>query len=383
MKEIYFDTIESFTKDFEKMFGEKTHTNKEKKEIYIDDEIISFKEENIGYRSFSTPYFVNNETIIKYEGNNDGLKEKIKQLCTAYTDKEIEAIVDDMPILKDYSDKRKKNLNGVAIIWRDHFLEENVGLLLSFVRMGVNPEDVLAIDKGDSTKHRKEITATFKKLGFEVNILDNTAVAEDRLLKDGKKFITEFIEKRKDKKIVILDDGAIVSKILTSHSYDNVKAFVELTVTGLKRIKDLNVDELPYPVLNVAKSKLKRFITYKEIANTIFTRSIELLGGKKLVGRTVIQLGYGDLGIILAERYRQYGSKVIVIEPDVLKCIDAAEKGFITFRTLEEAIQYEKPFLIVGASGYQSISREVIEKLNNKTFVTSGATVKKSKNFSQ
>lgn len=374
MKEIYFDTIESFTKDFEKTFGEKTHTNKEKKEIYIDDEIISFKEENIGYRSFSTPYFVNNETIIKYEGNNDGLKEKIKQLCTAYTDKEIEAIVDDMPILKDYSDKRKKNLNGVAIIWRDHFLEENVGLLLSFVRMGVNPEDVLAIDKGDSTKHRKEITATFKKLGFEVNILDNTAVAEDRLLKDGKKFITEFIEKRKDKKIVILDDGAIVSKILTSHSYDNVKAFVELTVTGLKRIKDLNVDELPYPVLNVAKSKLKRFITYKEIANTIFTRSIELLGGKKLVGRTVIQLGYGDLGIILAERYRQYGSKVIVIEPDVLKCIDAAEKGFITFRTLEEAIQYEKPFLIVGASGYQSISREVIEKLNNKTFVTSGAT---------
>lgn len=80
------------------------------------------------------------------------------------------------------------------------------------------------------------------------------------------------------------------------------------------------------------------------------------------------------MGIILAERYRQYGSKVIVIEPDVLKCIDAAEKGFITFRTLEEAIKYEKPFLIVGASGYQSISREVIEKLNNKTFVTSGAT---------
>ena len=374
MKEIYFDTIESFIKDFEKMYGEKIHTNKEKKEIYINDERISYKEENIGYRSFSTPYFVNNETIIKYEGNNDGVKEKIKQLCTAYTDKEIEAIVDDMPILKDYSDKRKKNLNGVAIIWRDHFLEENIGLLLSFVRMGVNPEDVLAIDKGDSTKHRKEITATFKKLGFEVNILDNTAVAEDRLLEDGKKFITEFIEKRKDKKIVILDDGAIVSKILTSHSYDNVKAFVELTVTGLKRIKDLNVDELPYPVLNVAKSKLKRFITYKEIANTIFTRSIELLGGKKLVGRTVIQLGYGDLGIILAERYRQYGTKVIVIEPDVLKCIDAAEKGFITFRTLEEAIKYEKPFLIVGASGYQSISREVIEKLNNKTFVTSGAT---------
>lgn len=48
--------------------------------------------------------------------------------------------------------------------------------------------------------------------------------------------------------------------------------------------------------------------------------------------------------------------------------------GFTTFRTLEKAIEYEKPFLIVGASGYNSISKEVVEKLDDKTFVTSGAT---------
>lgn len=158
------------------------------------------------------------------------------------------------------------------------------------------------------------------------------------------------------------------------HNYENVEAFVELTVTGLKRIGELKENELPYPVLNVAKSKLKRFITYKEIANTIFTRSIELLAGEKLVGRTVIQLGYGDLGEVLADRYSQYGARVIVIEPDVMKCIEAAEKGFTTFRTLEEAVKYDKPFLIVGASGYNSISKEVIEQLEDGTFITSGAT---------
>lgn len=374
MKNIYYDTVENFINDFEKRTGKEVILNKEKNEIIIDNEIVSFREENVGMRSFSVPYFVDNQTIIKYDGNDNKLIENIKKVCVAYTDKEIEAIVRDMPILKNYSEQRKENLKDVAIIWRDHFLEENVGLLLSFVRMGVNPKDILAIDKGDSTKHRAEITETFKKLEFQVEILDNTAVAEDILLEDGKKFITEFIENRKDKKIIILDDGAIVSKILTLHTYNNVKAFVELTVTGLKRINDLNVDELPYPVLNVAKSKLKRFITYKEIANTIFTRSIELLSGEKLIGRTVIQLGYGDLGIVLAERYRDYGTRVIVIEPDVLKSIDATEKGFTTYRTLEEAIKYEKPFLIVGASGYQSISKEVIEQLEDKTFVTSGAT---------
>ena len=353
MKKVYYDIADNFVKDLEKNSNKSIEINEKENKIKIENEIIKYEEKDIG---------------VNYDGNDEELINKIEDICTAYTDKEIEAIEETMPILKKYSEERKKNLEGVAIIWRDHFLEENVGLLTSMVRMGVKPEDVLAIDKGDSTKHRQEITATFKKLGYQVDVLDNTAVANDILIEDGKRLIREFIDKRKDKKIVILDDGAIVSRILTLHNYENVEAFVELTVTGLKRIGELKENELPYPVLNVAKSKLKRFITYKEIANTIFTRSIEL------VGRTVIQLGYGDLGEVLADRYSQYGARVIVIEPDVMKCIEAAEKGFTTFRTLEEAVKYDKPFLIVGASGYNSISKEVIEQLEDGTFITSGAT---------
>ena len=374
MERVYYDIADNFVKDLEKKLNKSIEINEKENKIKIENEIIKYEEKDIGVRSFSVPYFVENQTIINYDGNDKELTNKIEDICTAYTDIEIEAIEETMPILKKYSEERKKNLEGVAIIWRDHFLEENVGLLTSMVRMGVKPEDVLAIDKGDSTKHRQEITATFKKLGYQVDVLDNTAVANDILIEDGKRLIREFIDKRKDKKIVILDDGAIVSRILTLHNYENVEAFVELTVTGLKRIGELKENELPYPVLNVAKSKLKRFITYKEIANTIFTRSIELLAGEKLVGRTVIQLGYGDLGEVLADRYSQYGARVIVIEPDVMKCIEAAEKGFTTFRTLEEAVKYDKPFLIVGASGYNSISKEVIEQLEDGTFITSGAT---------
>ena len=308
MERIYYDIVDIFAKDLEKNLNRSIEIDKKEKEIKIEEEIIRYEEKDIGVRSFSVPYFVKNQTIVKYDGTDKELINKIEAICTAYTDKEIEAIEETMPILKKYSEERKKNLEGVAIIWRDHFLEENVGLLTSMVRMWVKPEDVLAIDKGDSTKHREEITATFKKLGYQVDVLDNTAVANDILIEDGKRLIKDFIDNRKDKKIVILDDGAIVSRILTLHNYENVEAFVELTVTGLKRIGELKENELPYPVLNVAKSKLKRFITYKEIANTIFTRSIELLAGEKLVGRTVIQLGYGDLGEVLADRYSQYGA---------------------------------------------------------------------------
>ena len=374
MKIEYFDNIEEFIKDLKLIGKVNVELNSKQKEIVINEEIVKYEEKQLSLRSFSKPYFVENQLILTYEGQNKKIERLIAKICNAYTDKEINAIIDTMPILKDYSEKRKGNLKNIAIIWRDHFLEENVGLLTAFVRMGVEPKNILAIDKGDSTLHRKEIWATFEKLGFQVDILDNTAVAEDELLEDGRKLVTEFIEKRKDKEIVILDDGAIISKIITTHSFDNIKAFIELTVTGLKRIKNLNISELPYPVLNVAKSKLKRIITYKEIASTIFVRSVELMGGEKLIGRTVIQLGYGDLGGTLAEKYRQYGSSVVIIEPDTLKRIEAAENGFITYKTLEDAIKYERPILIVGASGYNSISKEVVEKLENGTFITSGAS---------
>ena len=186
MNIIYYDTVTNFIEDLKKRTNYNVILKRECNEIIADKEILKFKEENIGVRSFSVPYFVENQTIIMYEGKDSTLQEIITQICTAYTDKEIDAIIETMPILKKYSEERKGNLDGVAIIWRDHFLEENVGLLTSFVRMGVKAEDILAIDKGDSTKHRKEITETFKKLGYQVDILDNTSVADDILIEDGK-----------------------------------------------------------------------------------------------------------------------------------------------------------------------------------------------------
>ena len=232
MERVYYDIADSFAKDLEKNLKRKIEINEKENKIKIENEIIRYEEKDIGVRSFSVPYFVEKQTVVNYDGDDKELINKIKDICTAYTDNEIEAIEETMPILKKYSEERKENLKGVAIIWRDHFLEENVGLLTSMVRMGVKPEDVLAIDKGDSTKHREEITATFRKLGYQVDVLDNTAVANDILIEDGKRLIREFIDKRKDKKIVILDDGAIVSRILTLHNYENVEAFVEITVTG-------------------------------------------------------------------------------------------------------------------------------------------------------
>ena len=95
--------------------------------------------------------------------------------------------------------------------------------------MGVEPNDILALDKGDSTLHRLEITATFKKMGFNVDILDNSSLEDDELMKIGTKIVSDFINERKDKKIIILDDGAIITKILNKVHFNNVISVIELT----------------------------------------------------------------------------------------------------------------------------------------------------------
>lgn len=338
--------------------------------IIIGDGYIKYKEENLPIRSFSVPRFPKMGLDLISE-NID--KKIMNDITLSYNEEEISAIIRDMPVTDWYSKNHNCTLSNVAIIWRDHFLEENIGLLNGFVNMGVNPKNILAIDKGDSTKHRFEITETFKKMGFNVSVLDNTDIDSEELMKIGEKLIFEFINERKDLKIVVLDDGAIVTKILDKVHFDNVVGVVELTEMGLRRIRP-NENKLLYPVFNVAKTKLKRHITYTEISNTIFTRIIELLQAEKLVGRSIVLCGYGDLGEILADRLRSYGVRVTIVDTDILRLIVAAERGYNTYKTCLDAVKHEKPFMIVGASGYRSISKEVIALLPEHGYVTAGAT---------
>lgn len=362
----YYGSLEEFIKDLEK---ENISYKLEDNFIEIDGVMVKYEEKSLPIRSFSTPRFPKKGLVLI------SLEElsKVNDICLRYNEDEVNSIIRDMPVIDDYCSKHMNSLTDVAIIWRDHFLEENVGLLNGFVKMGVNPKNILALDKGDSTLHRFEITETFKKMGFQVDILDNTALNDEVLIEAGKKIIFDFINQRKDLKVIVLDDGAIVTKIIDQKYFDNVLGVVELTEMGLRRIRP-NESELLYPVLNVAKTKLKRHITYTEISNTIFTRILELLKAEKIVGRKVVMCGYGDLGEILADRLRSYGVRVAITDPDVLRLIIASERGFNTYKTCLDAVKNEKPFMIIGASGYNSISKEVIELLPNYAFVTAGAT---------
>lgn len=107
-------------------------------------------------------------------------------------------------------------------------------------------------------------------------------------------------------------------------------AAIELTVSGLKRIKAAGAVEIP--VVNLARSAVKTHLGYNEIADSCLRRLREVVSGEKFIGR-----------------------RVAVVDPDILALIQAAEQGFETYRTMAQALSATRPLLIVGTAGEQVI----------------------------
>lgn len=344
--------------------------------IKSGENIIDIKIKDIGF--YNTKFSNGKNPIKTYKIDiisnfESKLTEEIYKLCNIYSKEEIQNILDDMPLLSEFSKLHKESLNDIAIIFRDHFLEDNLALVEAFALSGVKKQDILVLDKGDKTLHQKEITNTLLQEGFNTFILDNDCC--DNLVEIEKAYqkISTFCEERKHRKVIIFDDGAIITKVLGRKKIDNIIGIIELTEMGLRRIKNIEKN-IFYPILNVAKTHLKISITYIEIANSIFFKTINLLGANKLTGRTIFILGYGDLGIQLAKKFKSHNMRVIIYDPDILKLINAAENGFTTYLSPITAIKEEKPFLMIGVSGYNSITEEMINLLPNNAFVTAGAT---------
>lgn len=193
-----------------------------------------------------------------------------------------EDVYEDVYILEN-----RNALEGNAIIFRDHFLEDNLALLEAFVMSGVQREDILVLDKGDETLHRNEITNTFINEGFNTFVLDNACCDDKGKMLEALETIEDFCKVRANKGVIILDDGAIISKVLDKTKISNIIGIIELTEMGLRRISKLE-EKIQYPILNVAKTNLKISITYVEIANSIFLKILNLLGANKIVGRNVL-----------------------------------------------------------------------------------------------
>ena len=138
-----------------------------------------------------------------------------------------------------------------------------------------------------------------------------------------------------------MDDGADL--VATIHQkrrelLDTVVGGTEETTTGVIRLKAMAKDgALGYPIIAVNEANTKhlfdnRYGTGQSTLDGI-TRATNIL----YAGKNVVVVGYGWCGRGVSMRARGMGAKVIVIEVDALRALEAVMDGFQVMPMLEAA----------------------------------------------
>ncbi|HEX2368829.1 MAG TPA: adenosylhomocysteinase [Acidimicrobiia bacterium] len=129
---------------------------------------------------------------------------------------------------------------------------------------------------------------------------------------------------------VTMDDGADLATILHTERRDlHVIGSTEETTTGVIRLKAMAEDgTLRVPVVAVNESATKhlfdnRYGTGQSALDGII-RATNIL----MAGSTMVVVGYGDCGRGVAERADGLGARVIVVEVDPVRALDAAMSGY-------------------------------------------------------
>lgn len=149
---------------------------------------------------------------------------------------------------------------------------------------------------------------------------------------------------------IIMDDGGDLTAVLHKNwgkFGEYIIGGTEETTTGVNRLISMEKNrELKIPVIAVNNAMTKHFFDnrYGTGQSTIdgILRATNIL----LAGKTFVVCGYGQCGKGLASRARGMGAKVIVVEVDYIRALEAVMDGYDVM-PIREAVRYGDIFVTV------------------------------------
>jgi len=144
----------------------------------------------------------------------------------------------------------------------------------------------------------------------------------------------------------------------------NLKGGTEETTTGVIRLRSLEKNgKLLYPIIAVNDSQTKfmfdnRYGTGQSALDGVIRATNILLAGKN-----VVVAGYGWVGRGIANRARGLGARVIVVETDPIKALEAYFDGFLV-TNMSEAAKIGDVF-ITATGNIDVIRKEHFLKMRN------------------
>jgi adenosylhomocysteinase len=128
---------------------------------------------------------------------------------------------------------------------------------------------------------------------------------------------------------LLLDNGAdLVALALDASLAGSIRGGTEETTSGDDRLRSALSGKVPFPVLVINDSPLKRIVENQHAVGQGNVESIMRMTNLMINGRRFAVVGYGWCGRGMAQYIRAFGGQVAVVETDPIKQLEAVMDGF-------------------------------------------------------
>ena len=147
-----------------------------------------------------------------------------------------------------------------------------------------------------------------------------------------------------------------------------IKGVSEETTTGVHRLYQMQEKgELLFPAINVndsvTKSKFDNLYGCRESLADGIKRATDIM----IAGKTVVILGYGDVGKGCAQSMKGFGARVLVTEIDPICALQAAMEGYEVV-TMDQAASTGDIF-VTATGNYHVVTGEHMERMKDEAIL--------------
>ena len=271
--------------------------------------------------------------------------------------KRIEWARRQMPVLQIIRERyeKEKPLKGVKIAACLHVTVETANLILTLRAGGAK----IALTGSNPLSTQDDVAAALADEGINVYAFRG---------ENEEEYYECLDEALKISPDVTLDDGADTIARVHEKNLEGIKGGCEETTTGVIRLRALSAEgRLRFPVIAVNDAETKmmfdnRYGTGQSTLHGIMNATNFLFAGK-----TVVVVGYGWCGRGVALRAKGLGSKVVVVEVNPRKALEAVMDGYAVM-PMKEAAKIGDLFITVTGD-ISAIRREHFEVMQDGALI--------------
>jgi len=253
----------------------------------------------------------------------NSVKHDIKDISLAKEGKlRIEWAGKQMPVLQLIEERfsKEKTLKGITLSACLHVTAETANLMMALKAGGAK----LALCASNPLSTQDEVAASLvKDYGISVFAIKG---------EDNKTYYKHLNQALDFKPQITMDDGADLVTILHTKRKSQLKEIIgssEETTTGVIRLRAMEEDRvLRVPVIAANDSKTKHLFDNRYGTGQSSIDGILRATNILLAGKVFVVVGYGYCGRGVAMRAEGMGSKVVVVEADAVRALEAGMDGY-------------------------------------------------------